>query len=111
MDLLVFIILFAPGLISLLISGVYKVEQKKDIITVVVLYGICVFLTIMITYVGLYIMLGHISIGWGDGTTINMDTNLNSVGTVVRIIGLQLVGSIIVGFCVRVYFHLIKILG
>ena len=103
----VLIILFAPGLISLFLSGEYRIKSKQDIIPIVVEYGIYDFAALLFTYLVMFLMKGNATIGW-DGALTGYDYPLSYVNVALKIMGLQLVGSIAAGLCAKLYFRVLK---
>lgn len=107
MKLLIFIILFMPGLLALYLSGNYVPRRRRDLVTIAVRYGCYSFLSLLFTYLVIFLIKGNVTIAWSTGLD-GYDYPLSHTNVLVEIMILQLLGSALIGILARLKFLLFK---
>lgn len=107
MNALIYVIIFAPGLIALLISGEYRITRRRDLVKVFAEYGLFELTVLCATFAVIFLAKGGVTIGWT--TNLGQYTYPLSYSNVtLRLAGLQLIGSVLIGLCARLYFRVIR---
>lgn len=107
MNALIYVIIFAPGLIALLISGEYTVTRRRDLVKVLAEYGLFELGALCATYAVLYYGKGVISIGW-TAALGRFSHPMSYSNVTFYLAGLQLINGVLAGLCARLYFRVVR---
>ena len=94
---LIFIILFFPGLLALLISGKYKDKKISELVIQYGSYTICI---TVLTFAAMYFIMGEKTINWGSGLE-GFDYSMGHIGVAFKITLLQFAESVALGIAIR----------